>query len=249
MLAPKHALSLFTLALSTVSLLACLGGDEPAPVDPSPQAPVEPASDPPKVELKAELAPPAERPEKRLETTPVGQADIPAGLDLQGEVVGGARFTDSEGENLLVLTEVPEHGSGKDADMRGAELYGYRLVRTGGAWKQAWKIQDFVRECPNDITASHLPESVRVTDLDEDGLAETSFQYRVSCRGDVSPAGQKLMMHEGTTKYALRGQARIEAGGQAQGGEYEVDPAFEQAPRVFLAHAKRLWASYSLETF
>ncbi len=238
---------LIVLPVFALSLLACLGGEDPPVTPPEPTKSADPA---PKVEPATPVEPPTPvEPTGELRSSAIGESDVPPGSELLGEVVGGARWTDSEGENLLVLTEVPEHGSGKDADMRGAELYGYRLVRRGGAWSQAWKIQDFVKECPNDITASHVVESVRVTDLDADGIGETSFVYRIACRGDVSPATQKLMMHEGTTKLALRGQAYIDAGGQGFGGDYEVDPAFDKAPPVFLSHAKRLWASFRKETF
>ena len=48
-----------------------------------------------------------------------------------------------------------------------------------------------------------------VTDLDQDGIAETTVQYKLACRSDVSPALMKLVMHEGETKYAHR---KIKAG-------------------------------------
>jgi len=233
------------LALTT---LGCLGHEVaeqagPAEVRAEPvlQADPEPATEAASVE--------ATQVTTGVTVAPVAAAELPKGLGVQGEVAIAIRFHDSAGDNLLVLSQTPIHPSGSDPDFRGAEVYGYQYLLKGGAWTQTWKIQDQVKDCPNDVTAAHLTDSLEVTDLDGDGLAETSFLYRTACRGDVSPCTQKLMMHEGATKYALRGTARIEVGGTPQGGDYEVDPAFKAAPPAFLAEARALWEANALETF
>ena len=233
------------LALST---LGCLGHEAaehagPAQVRVEPVAPADPQ--PPTEAASVEPT----QVTTGVTVAPVAASALPAGLGLQGDVAIAIRFHDGAGDNLLVLTQTATHPSGADPDLRGAEVYGYQYLLKSGAWTQTWKIQDFVQDCPNDVTARHLTDSLEVTDLDGDGLAETSFIYRTACRGDVSPSTQKLLMHEGATKYALRGTARIEAGGTPFGGTYEADPAFEAAPPAFLAEADALWERHVLETF
>lgn len=181
-----------------------------------------------------------------VKVTSKSVTSAPAGVTVDGKVVAGATFTDSTGDNVLLLTEVARH-PGKNEDEQSAELYGYQFVNAGGAWKQVWKIQDFVKDCPVDITCSHLTDSVRISDIDQDGLAETLFAYRLACRGDVSPPDQKVLMHEGETKYALRGTAGQSAPGVKVKGKYEPDPAFDKAPAGFLDAAISTWMRFGEE--
>ena len=169
-------------------------------------------------------------------------------MSVTGTVAECWTYTDTLGQHLLVLTEVPEfHPSGQDPDLRDAELYGYEFLQSGGRWTEVWKIQDFVRACPNDLLAQHVRGSADVTDLDGDGYAENAFVYRVACRGDVSPATQKLMMHEGATKYALRGEAKLTLPDGSYGGTCTPDPAFSGAPAAFLEHAREIWKAHEEE--
>lgn len=242
----RHFAALTVLVV--LSTLGCLG-HEVAQVPEPVEARSEPAAqtDPAPATEAASVAP--TQVTTGVTVAPVEAGELPKGLDVQGDVAIAIRFHDSAGDNLLVLSQTAVHNSGSDPDFRGAEIYGYQYILKDGTWTQTWKIQDWVKDCPNDVTVQHLTDSLEVTDLDGDGLAETSFIYRTACRGDVSPCTQKLMMHEGATKYALRGTARIEAGGTPFGGEYEVDTAFKAAPPAFLAEAESLWEAHALETF
>ncbi|HET6229686.1 MAG TPA: hypothetical protein VFE05_06350 [Longimicrobiaceae bacterium] len=96
--------------------------------------------------------------------------------------------------------------------------------------------------CDFDLTAGFEPGSLAVTDLDRDGVAETSFLYVLACRSDVSPAVLKLIMHEGAAKYAIRGTTRPKGAGA--GGEMRPDAAFRTAPAAFLAFARHQWARF-----
>jgi hypothetical protein len=191
--------------------------------------------------LAAPAAPPIERLEFNAEK-------LPAGLGIKGKVVDGARWKDQGGESLLLITETGAFPSPKPLNEGAvdAELYAYQFVRQGEAWKLLWKIQDFERSCDLDLTASYRRGSLTLSDLDQDGIAESAFLYRLACRGDVSPAVLKLMMHEGAAKYALRGLTTIPAAGQTD----EVmtpDPAFKKAPAAFLTHATALWRQFMAE--
>ena len=94
-----------------------------------------------------------------------------------------------------------------------------------------------------------INNSLTITDLDDDGIAESTFLYKLSCRSDVSPSILKLMMHENDNKYALRGIMYIDIQDHREGGDYKVDKAFNNAPGVFLQYAKEQWADFSHEVF
>jgi len=67
------------------------------------------------------------------------------------------------------------------------------------------------------------------------------------CRGDVSPSTQKIIMYEGTRKYAVRGTSRLNVGGQSDGGSYTFDAALQAAPIAFRQHAAQLWKQHLAE--
>jgi hypothetical protein len=175
---------------------------------------------------------------------------LPGEIRYQGKIVMGARWMDSNGENFLLLTQTGKFRSkGKaEADMGipfDAEVYGYNYVKKDGAVSLLWKITDFERECAFDLYAGFLKNSLVITDLDSNGVAESSFLYKLSCRSDVSPATLKLMMHEGATKYAIRGTTKVP--GDGGGGEMNVDPAFKTANPLFQNFAVEQWKKFVVE--
>jgi hypothetical protein len=173
--------------------------------------------------------------------------ELPDDVRYSGKIIAGARWNDKNGVNILLITETPEKGQSGDNRMK--ELFGYHYVTGGGETKLLWKINDFVKDCPVDLTLKYIDGSLLVTDLDINGIAETSFLYRMSCKGDVSPDDMKLLMHEGKTKYAIRGQMKLTIKGEGTyGGEMKIDPSFDKAPDEFLDFAKERWNKYMEET-
>ncbi|HLT24491.1 MAG TPA: hypothetical protein VK004_05145 [Ignavibacteria bacterium] len=157
---------------------------------------------------------------------------IPSGFrGYKGKPVEAASWTDSNGDNLVIITE-----SGSSSD---AELYGYHFIMDGNSGEELWKIQDFVKDCEFDLRLNYVPESLSITDLDGDGIGESTFLYNMSCKSDVSPDDLKLMMHENDNKYALRGYTYISS--VDAGGDYKVDPAFNNAPAEFKDYAIQMW--------
>lgn len=148
------------------------------------------------------------------------------------------RFTDSAGEHVVTFSLTSRaRGDTKSRDLLVTHLAGKQEV---------WRAKDFVTDCEFDLELDLLEGSIEVTDLDGDGAAEVSFLYRLGCRSDVSPLTVKLLMYEGATKYALRGDSRERVGeNEFMGGEFRADPAFDNAP-AFLAHAKARWKSLVL---
>ena len=189
---------------------------------------------------------------------------LPPGIHYQGKVVAGARWVDQAGENLLLLCETGYFQSRVSPRSRenpyqepgwAAALYGYHYVKTKDKFALLWKLSDFIKICPFDLELAFLPNSLTITDLDQNGIAESTFLYKLACRGDVSPAQLKLIMHEGKAKYALRGETLVNIGQleggppRKIGGKHTVDPAFNRAPKVFLNHALQQWNAFVEERF
>lgn len=177
--------------------------------------------------------------------------DLPSDIKYQGKIMNGKRWTDKYGENIIILTLTKEHGSGKKGyegeETRNKELYGYQYVNKSGTWSQLWKINDFINDCPVDLTLEFIEGSLSITDLNNDGIGESTFLYKMACRGDVSPCDLKLIMHEGDVKYAIRGTMKLFVDNKWYGGDYKVDKSFDGAPSGFLDYAKEQWSKFKTE--
>ena len=130
------------------------------------------------------------------------------------------------------------------------EFFGYQFLVKGDTAELLWKIQDIVKECDADLTLDYIANSLSVTDINKNGIGESTFLYTLGCRSDVSPLGYKLLMHEGKDKYAIRGTRLIVMkGAKPYGGEIKVDPSFDNAPVGFLDYAKKQWKKFEKEKF
>jgi hypothetical protein len=168
------------------------------------------------------------------------QAALTPWTSAKGVDARELRFTDKAGEHVVrfgLSAERREKGP-DDSIIRSRELV---VIHTIGK-KEVWRAKDFVEKCEFDLTLDVVEGSIKVTDLDDDGEAEISFLYRLSCRSDVSPLTAKLLLYEGAAKYALRGETKERVGEKEfAGGTFTPDPAFEKAPRPFLEFAKAQW--------
>lgn len=69
--------------------------------------------------------------------------------------------------------------------------------------------------------------------------------YRTVCHGDVSPMEMKVIMYQGTQKYAMRGETRVKTSEtETYGGDYKFDPAFAKAPKAIKDFAMKLWKAH-----
>ena len=177
--------------------------------------------------------------------------DLPSGVKYEGNIFSGKRWSDKNGENIIILTTTKLHSSGKkgydDEYERSKELFAYQYIKKSDGWSQLWKVNDFIASCPVDVTLEFVEGTLRVTDINNNGIGETTFLYKMACRGDVSPCDMKLIMHEGETKYALRGQMRLFVDGGWHGGDYKIDKSFDDAPSGFLDLAKEMWYKFKTE--
>jgi hypothetical protein len=180
---------------------------------------------------------------------------LPKEIRYKGKVVAGARWLDRYGENLLLLCQTgplksPRQELGGDGAV-DAHLYGYHYVKDKNHYTLLWKLYDYTDFCQFDITAVFIPKSLTITDLDGNGIAESTFLYRLGCRSDIHPLQLKLILHEGKAKYALRGETLVNVGAPPGGGPNRrvgglktIDPAFRRSPKAFLDYSLKQWKTF-----
>ncbi|TRW23524.1 hypothetical protein FMM05_12750 [Flavobacterium zepuense] len=180
----------------------------------------------------------------QVKTTPLTKATLPQSITYQGKIINAVKFKDSHGKTIVVTTETGEYPSKAEDDesYRDAELFAYCYVLVDGSWKQQWKMYDFSKECPVDLEANFVKNTFALTDLDKNGTAEVWLMYNTGCHGDPSPIAMKVILYEGTKKYAMRGTTKVRVSEtKYEGGEYTFDEPFKQAPKVFEEYAIKLW--------
>jgi len=179
--------------------------------------------------------------------------DIAGKLLFDGNIVAGAQWKDSKGLNAVIITETRETEKKRQGGERtlSKKLLGYGfIIGDNGNSEEVWKINDLVENCDFDLTLSYIEKSLSVTDLNKNGIAETTFLYKLTCRSDVSPCDLKLMMHEGKEKYAIRGTMIVKLPNEGPyGGDMKVDKSFNDAPKEFLDYAKQQWKKFQEEKF
>ena len=174
-----------------------------------------------------------------------GKGNIPDDIKYSGSVVAKAEWKDRLGSNILFITETSENSN---EDTRSKELFGYHYITDNSGNIQLWKINDFVKDCPVDLTLEYIDRSLAITDLDKNGIGESTFLYKMSCKGDVSADDMKLIMHEDKNKYAIRGSMDLKMNGQElEKGSMKTDPSFDKAPPEFLEYARKQWNIFKTE--
>ena len=189
--------------------------------------------------MLAAAAPPA-----KIELLPVTSKHL--AFEQGWHLVHAVRWRDRLGEHTLLLDEsgayAPEDPDNEMEDAKDASVFAYEYLEAGGKTTRVWKLEDHQRGCAFDLWAAFVPGSVTITDLDNDGEAEVTFQYTLQCTSDVSPATRKLILREGKDKYAIRGTDRNRAYMDLL--KREPDPAFGKAPPAFLEHALEQWEAF-----
>ncbi|MCH2234273.1 MAG: hypothetical protein MK078_08470 [Crocinitomicaceae bacterium] len=187
-----------------------------------------------------------------LTLTKVEQADLPGKCEYKGNLVDAHSWSDKNGKNYFIRTiteiEYGEESGATDEESWSSygsqNLYAYHYATNSeGELEEMRMVQDYVDMCEFDIMMSHEINSLRLTDINQDSLAEVSFIYRLACTSDVSPSTQKLLLLENGIKYILRGNTQVEG----FGGEFEIDESFDNAPAGFLSHCESLWAQHLTE--
>ena len=178
--------------------------------------------------------------QKKYTVTKLKLENIPKGIKYSGKIIDAITWEDDLGKNL-VLTYETETVVDKENEEYKFEIYAYHYLLMNNEAKFVWKIYDFVSECPTDHKAEFIKNTLSVTDLNNDGIAEIWVMYLIACRGDISPDEMKIVMYQGSQKYAMRGENKVNIPGYVSGGKYTFDKEFLKAPKVFKDYAIKLW--------
>jgi hypothetical protein len=179
-----------------------------------------------------------------IKVTSLDKSKLPAGVKYAGKLKNAIRWTDKSGDNILVTAETGAYRDTKvkhENDGSDAALYaGHYIV--GDSLHLTWKVYDFINDCNVDFTAAFMKNTLQVTDLNNDGIGEVWIMYKTACQGDVSPLSMKIIMYEGTQKFAMRGHNKVRVAEKEYiGGDYKFDDAFNAGPKAFRDFALKLW--------
>lgn len=188
----------------------------------------------------------------QFKLTKLDKNSIPKSIQYSGNNKQAVRWTDSTGDNIVILTltDKTQSKNAPDDGYREGALYAYHYLLSGDSAKQTWKVSDYVKECPVDMFLYFVDKTFAVTDLNKDGKAEVWIMYKVSCQGDVSPIPMKIIMYQDNKKFAVRGTTRTKvSASDYMGGEFTFDEAFKNAPAEFRQYAEKLWKQNKNETW
>ncbi len=214
-----------------------------------------------------------------IEPLKITAAQLPAYIKFRGKLNEAWQWTDKLGENILITSFVEPYDDKEKNEYgeegQSAQLFAAQYVKKVGVYLLLWSNDDREKSCPFDITCRFIKDASTVTDLDKDGVAETTIQYRLACRSDVSPAAMKLIMHEDSAQYYLQGLSWIKVSEEDKFtvtekdanletlpgykkteseymktfGRYESEKGFAGAPPEFLAYARQQWLRFVKEIF
>lgn len=165
---------------------------------------------------------------------------------VKGIIIDGASFKDAEGESYVVLTELD---NGEKDGTQNKNIYAYCFTKQGDHFIQKWLVQDNITGCDVDATCEFLPGSLSITDADSNKIAETTFLYQLSCKGDVSPHSKKLIMYQGADKFAIRGSTILQTPAGKEGGDKKIAASFTKASKALLDYANKQWDKFGFQKY
>lgn len=157
-------------------------------------------------------------------------------VDWDGKLRDGAQWEDKSGKYVLLITDY-YRGEISDVSLV-ARVNARKYSIEGDSLKLIWE----VKESNQDYFTNpeYRFKTLEVSDLDQDGVAESSFIYTIDSDGG-GPVRAKLILHVLDQKYAIRGQF---AGMDIDVGEIEekhFGPEFNSISPVFKSFASGKW--------
>lgn len=163
------------------------------------------------------------------------------GIPCENNHVLCVEFHDDEGKKQIIITEEKtNYESNINLDNENQteciSKLNAAIILNGEAYV---KVYDFI-ECPEECKLNYIPNSLKITDLNNNGKIEITFLYSLACMTDVVPADMKLIMIEGKQKFKIRGSRSFLLEEDAY-PSFNIDDSFKKAPVSFLDFATNLW--------
>lgn len=181
-------------------------------------------------------------------------------MPYKGTLLTASQWTDLDGENFLIFSQKAAFIVDKEQELSRAEFYACCYVKSNDQYVLQWEITDFVDQCMCDCEVTLKEETITITDVDKDGVAENLFIYRLDDRCDASPVSTKLIMHKGKIKLAIRGFSEQFLGpSEGETNQFrkelglkpvkfkDIDPAFDSQPVALKNYASSFWDNYIKE--
>ena len=139
--------------------------------------------------------------------------ELPTEINFKGDLIEALTWNDNNGKNVFISYSIGPIIREQDygEPFVSKEIFAEQYVISNNVIKLLWDITDFKKDCPMHVEVEFIPNSNSVTDLDSNGITETTIVYKYACRSDVSLADMKVLMHENNNKYGLRGHTLIRA--------------------------------------
>ncbi len=223
--------------------------------------------------------------ERPLNVKSITRKDIPRGIKVIGKLKDARSWEDKNGTNLLTVSvkgplyeKGQEYEEGVDPEFY-AILYANQYLLTKDGYKLLWSFGDSVRRCDFEMWLGIMPNSIKITDLDSNGVSETLFITNSSCRSDVTPSDMKLVLVENGNIMKLQGymafledlsefppidlnkfepnlqkidtknMTKYDKENQIY-GRYNNEDDFKNKPKLFFEYAKKEWLNHiKLDSF
>jgi len=216
--------------------------------------------------------------EKKIEVKTIGIKDLPVGIKYNGNIIEVLSWNDRNGQNIFISSSigpiVKEQAYGEPTVKKQifAEQYTIRDKKILLLWGDL-----FVESvCPMHVELDFIPNSISITDLDNNGITETTLVYKNVCRSDVSLADFVVQIHTSKSSFCLRGYTLIRVGKPYDtmdltnyefnlekalvekaytdefaklNGRYTDTKEFINTPPEFLNHSIEIWKKYVEEKF
>lgn len=194
--------------------------------------------------------------------------DIPETIRLDGKLLNALKYEDLSGDYHFTVYQTGPMNDPRSEDgiMASLQLALYRSGSTQPIWAYAIAEGD----CPFDLWVG--VDTVTVTDLDKNGIAEVGVVLSHSCRSDVSPGQMQVLIHQSEETYRLAGDRWLSMLGvfptpnsyamssvedslayetqydlPARWGRFRVAEAPNDIAGALREHARLLWRSQVIE--
>jgi len=164
------------------------------------------------------------------------QDSLPPRCTFTGELLGGARWSDANGENILLVSQ--NFKTGVDAGVQ--EIFGYNYVLDSGKCKLLWTWHDDNENICD--MGEGLVSTIETDDVDGDGIAESAFIYTIEGACDQSPRLFTLVFHSASTVLTMKGTKPVHTNETTiAGGEIVSDSTFDSAPIEYSDFCTYVW--------